>query len=221
MIEKPILFSGPMVRAILDGRKTQTRRVVMEGGGVKAPAHPARNPPSPIVVQDYAGFGHYVYAGCPYTSNRLWVRETWRTVERDGIDGVEYAADGAFAPIADTREAADAWVDAHENGKHGEKWRPSIFLRRWASRLTLAVESIRVERLQDISEEDARAEGCSAGAAPGEAYDRDTASTWRIGAGSYRRGYRDLWDSINSKRGGRAWADNPWVWVVTFRKDTV
>lgn len=199
--EKPVLFVAPMVRAILAGRKTVTRRVV-----------------SRQVAADLDGFLHesmdirVAGRGCPYNADRLWVRETWRTAARDGINGAEYAADGAFVPIANTREAADAWVDAHENGKHGSKWRPSIFMRRWACRLVLAVESIRVERLQDISEEDARAEGVTAQPHP-------LLATTPVGT-SAKDEFADLWQSINGKRPGCSWDANPWVWRVAFSRVT-
>lgn len=224
--ERPILFSGEMVRAILDGRKTCTRRVVSDprnmiqkiGGSGDADNDPgafgyfAEGPGFSGWMVLERGVNDAVGNNqdrCsipgPYDAERLWVRETWRTAVRDGICGVEYAADGAFIPIADTREAADAWVDDHQNSRHGVKWRPSIFMRRWASRLALAVESIRVERLQDISEEDARAEGVT------------LHGTTRY-MGEATAAFRGLWQSINGARPGCSWDENPFCWVVTFRR---
>ena len=230
MSEKPILFSGPMVRAILAGQKTQTRRCAWKPG---LAFDSLDVPVWPMTQGDCHGMQR---AACPYDADRLWVRETWRTVERDGIDGVEYAADGAFVPIANTREAADAWVDDHQNGKHGQKWRPSIFLRRWACRLALAVESIRVERLQDISEEDARAEGVSLDVGCPCKGEREEPGphlplcAYSIGEwpgetpfdlpDPHRMAFAALWQSINGKRPGCSWDANPWAWVVTFSRVT-
>lgn len=204
MKERPILFSGPMVRAILDGRKTMTRRVVdlnyaqYDTDGV-------------LGYEDAHGDHHntidlYKY-GRP--GDRLWVRETWKTFERedDGFDGILYRADGAFRPIDNTPDAADAWVEANHGHHKHDHWRPSIFMRRWMSRITLDVLDVRVERLQQMDHADATAEGVTAL----EGYHDD-------GSGTPRGKFRVLWDSINGKRKGCAWADNPWVWVVAFRR---
>jgi hypothetical protein len=177
---RPILFSGPMVRALLDGKKTQTRRVAKVGS-----------------IQSLC------LVDCPYGApgDVLWVRETWRTLEQDdGTDGLFFPADGGFAPIENTEEAADRWVAAHENGKHGNRYRPSIFLPKWAPRLFLRVESVRVERLRDISHPDALAEGCEG--------DERNGLTARVA-------FADLWRSIN---GAESWDANPWVWVVEFSR---
>jgi hypothetical protein len=218
MRERPILFSGPMVRALLAGRKTQTRRVV-------------RPQPEPCSYADgYAIAGQRiegnpaVLAQCPYGApgDALWVRETWRALERaeDAVDGIRFAADGAFVPIEPTAAAAERWMDAYDNGSHGERWRPSIFMPRWASRLSLRVTDVRVERLQEISEEDATAEGiervdfheyldrkCRNGGLP---------SGIAMPA-PYARDFGKLWDTINGKRA--PWASNPWVWVVSFASE--
>lgn len=268
MTEKPILFSGPMVRAILASQKTQTRRVVSDprnmiqkiGGSGDAD----NDPDAFGYFAEGRGFSGWMVLArgvnervgnnqdrcsipCPYDADRLWVRETWRTATRNGVNGVVYAADGAFIPIADTREAADAWVDAHENGKHGLRWRPSIFLRRWACRLVLAVESIRVERLHDITEEDARAEGVErSSCAQHFAADPDRDYGWEnylwhgrpeasrslvdawphqfsnysASSGGARGSFSSLWQSINGKRPGCSWDENPWVWRVEFSRVT-
>jgi hypothetical protein len=205
MKERPILFSASMVRAILDGTKTQTRRVVkpsrgrpiefLGGGGLDGPDW--NNPECwGYEWQDSASFvtlkadpmemHQYTYP-CPYgqPGDRLWVREAfcddWKE-ER----GFVYRADGGF-----DGEMTDA----------GCKWRPSIHMPRAASRITLEVTGVRVERLQDISEADAQAEGCA---------DVDYSA-----GRTYRHAYRDLWESIN---GEGAWSLNPWVWVVSFHR---
>lgn len=201
--ERPILFSGEMVRAIIAGAKTQTRRIVLpravERLGLSMVSIAGRVfpdvPAAPIQ-----------HSGCPYgvPGDRLWVRETWRTHERpsDSVDGIEFAADLGFREIANTRAAADLWAEANDNGRHRRMWRPSIFMPRWASRITLEVTGVRGERLQDISNDDARAEGVAEwnGDEPGD----------------YRGGFRDLWDKINGKRA--PWESNPWVWRIEFRR---
>lgn len=158
--ERPIMFSAPMVRAILAGRKTQTRRVVRF------------LPPRP----------------CPYgvPGDRLWVRETWCA---DGLD------DGS-APLYHFRADGDHDPEA--------TWRPSIFMPRTACRIVLDVTGVRIERVQDISEADAKAEGPELLPDPMQ----DTPRRWRDS-------YRTLWDSINGKRA--PWDSNPWVWVVEFK----
>ncbi|WP_291163363.1 hypothetical protein [Gemmatimonas sp. UBA7669] len=192
MKERPILFSGQMVRAILDGRKSMTRRVV------KPPKRTdLRLRPNDIgcTVRDDGAIWHdaFGWLHCPYgvPGDLLWVRETFAPFS---TGGAVYRADKPrFSP------------DAHE--VVGGSWHPSIYMPRWASRLTLRITDVRVERLQDISADDCRAEGhptdWSRSPAP-EVHD-DAARDW----------YRDLWDSIN---GSGAWDANPWVWVVAFER---
>jgi hypothetical protein len=173
--ERPIIFSGPMVRVILSGRKTQTRRVVKCRGGLDALAM-------------------HQYGRCPYgvPGDRLWVRETWGRYNV-APPGVLYRADEAPRPCGDP-----------------ERWRPSIFMRRADSRITLEVTAVRVERLNSISEEDARAEGASWSPNQSEQYPDGLALQPANAA------FRCMWDSINGKRA--SWASNPFVWVVEFRR---
>lgn len=185
MMERPILFSGPMVRALLDGRKTQTRRVVKWRGGL-----------------DMLGLP------CPYgePGDRLWVRETWAPRDSEAFLRHEVEADKLFYRADDERHLL---TDG--------RWRPSIHMPRWASRITLEVASVRVERVQDITDADALAEGVTnygddSQFPPGFSMSTRAARKWRP-----RREFRDLWDSINGKRPGCAWSDNPWVWAVTFK----
>jgi len=162
MSEKPILFSAPMVRAILEGRKTQTRRA----------AHVS----VPVPLADAA-------RRCPYWADTLWVRETWFSPPKPHNDCLGYAADNDFP--------------------HGVAYRmrPSIHMPRTASRITLRVTSVRFERLQDISWNDALAEGVRAnGVLPWSPVDA----------------FRELWDSINFDRA--PWRSNPWVWVIEFER---
>lgn len=221
MAERPILFSGAMVRAILEGRKSQTRRVVKGRGSRGLPEfHGGRgeeNDPSAwgwfFDGPDHHGYevlarglderhGHgLVSMPCPFgePGDRLWVRETF--VYRHKYDRYYYRADHlAFAPYA-------------HNG-----WKPSIHMPRRASRLTLEVTGVRVERLNDIGEEDAKAEGV-------ERFDtgwRDYSSE-RPGEptgacfAEARDSFRTLWESIN---GAGSWESNPWVWCVAFKRVT-
>lgn len=201
--ERPILFSGEMVRAILDGRKTQTRRAVK---GRKIPCDKGHDPDLPdqrfmsVVQGGRWGFGAFGaterealekcihYGGCPYGKprDRLWVRETWMNSGR--MDPrVFYRADP-------------------ESGRLGERyqWKPSIHMKRVDSRITLEVTGVRVERVQEISPEDAIAEGAM----------HPEASPAGLSA---RRVFGELWNSINAKR-GFGWDVNPWVWVVEFKR---
>ena len=211
MIEHPIIFSDEMVRAILDGRNTQTRRVLRP------------QPPQIVDLEPWyngylGGWQWRVMGGmepapvndsyCPYGTpgERLWVRETWfplqdpNTCWKEGSKpDVVYRADHPQDEV--TREDwASIGVD---------RWRPSIHMPRWASRITLEVTAVRVERVQGISEEDAWAEGFS---------DPDGANRGYLDRARYW--FHMLWDSINGKRPGCGWADNPWVWIVEFRRVT-
>jgi len=190
--ERPILFSGPMVRAILDGRKTQTRRVV-------------KNQEWYNLKGEYGDRLRSVDR-CPYgtAGERLWVRETWTP---------DHAPFYPHFPVA---YRADAGFD-YERNERGEtyspeqkawfpyRWRPSIHMPRIASRITLEITGVRVERLQDISESDAIAEGVS----------NDMPIAWQTGDDTPRGMFGELWESIN---GPDSWAANPWVWVIEFRK---
>jgi len=186
-------MSGPMVKAILEGRKTQTRRA-------------ATPQPVPIAGLYFRHCGHALWAGymppgepadiheirCPYgqPGDRLWVRETWAPCgpqSYPAADMVRHGDDGAIH-----RAAWDRSPPA--------RWRPSIFMPRWASRLTLEVTGVRVERVQEISVADCRAEGVRI---PTD----DSLLPYE---------YRALWDKLNAKR-GYGWDKNPWVWVVELK----
>ena len=215
MTERPILFSGAMVRALLAGTKTQTRRVVKSDALREAQAAKSA--------------GHLtLQRACPYGApgDRLWVRETWRTEElADGTDGVRFP-DGAFCACENTPEVGDAWGSQHsaKSARRGTVWRPSIHMPRWASRITLEVTGVRVERLQDISEADARAEGAQVVPFyPDDGFPLSDGWTHVGDDGkcvlytSARDSFRALWESIN---GADSWASNPWVWVVSFKRVT-
>ena len=204
MAERPILFGAPMVRAILAGKKTQTRRVV------KFPRFAVAECVEPL--DGYPGEWTWFHEGermasieCPYgePGDTLLVREQFampRRVTNGGresqlvpdhdVGGVHYLADGE-APA-------------------GYRSRPSIHMPRWASRLTLLVKSVRVERLQEISKEDVIAEGVNVAIAA-----ERTGIPWSS-IPTLHDAWRLCWDSINGARA--PWASNPWVWVVEFER---
>lgn len=203
MREKPILFSGEMVRAILDGRKTQTRRVVkpqpvVSGTGVQV----ANNG-----TDDLFFVGGQLLDKCPYgrPGDSLWVRETWQYVDVSLL----HATVGYKDNESRTVHLGESW---EMKGRNTWNWQPSIFMPRWASRITLEVTAVRVERVQDIGEGDAIAEGVIFkgpyyGLPKTKEYDCDTA----------RYAFADVWHSINAKR-GYGWDSNCWVWVVEFKR---
>ncbi|RSE88631.1 hypothetical protein [Achromobacter denitrificans] len=206
MKERPIIFNGAMVRAVLAGDKNQTRRVVKPWAprlGVDA---------VPADVSYLPDFTCY-RATCPYgqPGDRLWIRETVRAEEQPGgLDGVRYVADNVFLPIENTSAAADAWLTLHRyRGKRGATV-PPIHMPRWACRLLLEVTRVRVERLQAINHMDALAEGV--GLNPSTA---GLTMTTPAGDSLPRVMFRALWEQIN---GAGAWDANPWVWVVEFRR---
>ncbi len=201
MTERPILFSGEMVRAILEGRKTQTRRVVrhqpdlhlrkhryayvVESGVLKFGRAPWRkSDPHNFIVEEEIN--------CPFgrPGDRLWVRETfslggkWKDghLHEDGEQRFVYRADHR-------QQCCDSLY----------RWRPSIHMPRWASRITLEITDVRVERLQEISEEDAMSEGMV-----------ESEDFTPKGA------FKALWNSL--AKPGAQWADNPWVWCISFRR---
>lgn len=222
MKERPILFSGPMVRAILDGRKTMTRRVIKPQPRLIEPSmrwywEKALDVNGRPLVDASRQWWEY-YGTSPYgkPGDQLWCRETWAPFIRgDGGDGyvrlIRFAADGAEIVVPPEHWA---WWDKQEN-KHGYRGRPSIHMPRWASRLTLEIEEIRVERLQEISEEDAEAEGVEFTEFWPDAERQEPATGYA--AGKYA--FHALWDSINSKR-GFGWDMNPHIWVIKFRRLT-
>ncbi len=197
MKERPILMLAPMVRAILDGRKTQTRRVVKPQPHYRDVAGAFAS----WVFKDgllYPNAKPEVIAMCPHgrPGDRLWVRETWA----HGIHALnaKHDEDGPFVYAA---------TDGTQ-GRLSDKWKPSIFMPRWASRITLELTGVRVERLQEISESDAKAEGCEPAIA-GQDADGPIKT--------YRTGYVYLWNAINEDR-GFGWLTNPWVWVLEFKR---
>lgn len=201
MRERPILFSGPMVRAILEGRKTVTRRVVK-------PAPVAVDAPPPAIAGGHwewkgkrlAGQKDEFLAQCPYgqPGDRLWVREAWST--HSAFDSI---------PPRDLTTRSIAYL-ADGEVRTG-KYRPPMFMPRWASRILLEITDVRVERLQSISEEQAEAEGC----APAWLDADDNETVHFAAQPTYRQGFARLWRDIN---GAGSWEANPWVWAISFRR---
>lgn len=206
------MFSGAMVRAILEGRKTMTRRVVKPvpsdvwGHGVITNTRSTKF--GKFCVHMRGEFCGDVHVECPYGTpgDRLWVREAWR-VEGSHTDIYSPECIGAnrahFGRI--DYEASITW-----NKSMYGKLRPSIHMPRWASRITLEVTGVRVERLLEISEQDAIAEGVQ-----WPKYDDfEPVTIDGVTSGPARIAFKELWININ---GDASWDVNPWVWVVEFR----
>lgn len=203
MTTRPILFKPDMVRAILEGRKTQTRRVLKEQQHTFHAVRTSRRPlgkPSKVAYEWHSTTGHYVGDVClPYArGDLLYVREAWQTVE--AYEDLSPTNMGGEEPI---QYIADKTVITHNyrvDGKWG-RYRQAMHMPRWASRLTLEVTDVRVDRIQYISGQDAVAEGVRSrlpdnGVAQAE--------------------FKDLWDRINGPR-GLGWYANPWVVALTFK----
>lgn len=203
MKTRPILFSAPMVRAILSGTKTQTRRAVKithRTPGLAA----CLEPPRGLLVRT-----NVAAELCPYgqPGDRLWVRETWAycvhalAAARDEDGPFVYAADGT------------------KQYRLCDRWRPSIHMPKAASRILLEITAVRVERLQDISDVDATAEGVFElplqAAEPGRWWTGDVAAGAALHGRTPFGAYRLLWESINNPR---SWDANPWVWVIEFTR---
>lgn len=210
MKERPILFSSPMVKALLAGTKTQTRRLMKpqpaEG------AHMATEMGCALHEDHYGNpIGTHT---CPYggPGDRLWVRENWTSGYGRGCWGTIFQADGVF--VQGKRQHPKGIHYSTADRPPGMKWRPSIHLPRWASRITLEVKSVRVERLQDISEDDAKAEGAQP--LQSVAPDQPLLSGGTAAEHPYRLAFAVLWDTINGDRA--SWLSNPWLWVVGFRR---
>jgi len=227
MKEHPILMSTPMVQAILDGRKTQTRRVIKLPDGYELQGTAKE------ITENILNFGtESLFYNGEETSKELkpryqggdilWVRETWKCVQYDSMDGnlgyeVEFRdGERKYFEFDDNERF-------HQFGKFAfkEGWQSSLFMPREAARIFLRVTSVRVERVQDISEADAKAEGIKS---YWDEPHRDVApfigAAKELGADlchTRREAFEQLWDSINKKR-GYGWDVNPWVWVYEFER---
>ena len=205
MRERPILFRAPMVRALLAGTKTQTRRV-LSPKGYTLPSDTSSRAwkygPLGLTNEEGGGLKAYPLPGCPYgiLGARLWVKESFRL-----------RADQDHKPPSQDAWKDSAWHEATGNGETPSgcgggigRLRASIHMPRWASRIDLEITEVRVQRLQDITEADARAEGV-------EPKDGDG----HRGYEPARDRYAALWDEIN---GAGSWDANPWAWCLSFTR---
>lgn len=236
MADHPILFSAPMVRALLAGRKTQTRRLLTSARTCAAPESPSftlKGDDLTRALQNASSFRRidgnmfaweadaFEYqlsdrtrwlARIGYSSgDRLWVREAWRSAR--AYDDLSPAKMGGEEPV---KYEADGTIDLRAGRMDGPwgRYRHGRFMPRWASRMTLIITDVRVQRLQDISEEDAVAEGCFKGKASGRVF--ENAAAMHLGGNEWRCArdwYADLWDVIN---GAGTWDLNPWVVAYSF-----
>lgn len=222
MKEHPILFNGEMVRAILGGRKTQTRRIMKPQPAMVGPILNWHG--FSVASGDRPGvFGRYV------PGDRLWVRETFQFVEPDGWIGrvVECprADQWPFHPEDWRAGCRDVGIAYRADGEADEQllcpedvgWRPSIFMFRWAYRITLEVTDVRIEQIQDISALDAMWEGIAKAHNPINKMMIEALGNASSTGLAVIDDFVVLWDSINAKR-GYSWESNPWVWVVDFER---
>lgn len=228
MKERPIIFSGEMVKVILEGRKTQTRRII-------------KPQPEILMGKDKNGISMYTWKGyvatntniseefakrCPYgqPEDRLWIKESWRIgawQEEEGKIAVDYKADGfcrrEWLDIKDEELFTRLWKQSTDDaekvfgrleryqwkpGKSPCRFRSARFMPRAASRITLEITNIRVERLQEISEPDVEKEG--------------VLPIKPRPSGVSREDFQSLWNSINGKK--YPWDSDPWVWIIEFKK---
>ncbi len=228
MRERPILFRGPMVRAILAGTKTQTRRIVkwrdlapgLNLGFTGLQVYSYAPGLYTLESRSRYGWGWESRSGptrCPYgdAGDRLWVRETFvQGYDYDGAQDryLQYDDNGNELPMKTWYRATEKemrWVD-DDGWETNVPWRPSIHMPRTACRLVLEITSVRVERLSAISETDAQAEGCD----PWEDLAGVQDVTVRERLHGYKRAYQHLWGQLH---GADSWRANPWVWVIEFR----
>ncbi|EBV3773780.1 hypothetical protein E1563_18540 [Salmonella enterica subsp. enterica serovar Richmond] len=209
MKERGMIFNAEMVNAILSGRKTQTRRPI-KWKQTRFTEIAERDDGSLWPWAEDCERGGDIWFACPYgeIGDRIWVRETWQVIH-DHIDESSHVEYRTYAPSI-PKEKDRYWhtVYAEHFGDEsredrGFPWRPAIHMPRWASRILLEITDVRVEKLRDLSEEDAKSEGITpsaGGVLPG----------WE-----YRINFRDLWMDIY---GTDNWEANPWVWVIEFKR---
>lgn len=237
MKERGMIFNGEMVRAILDGRKTQTRRIMKNQPAGDYPDTPALIRNVGTGFQWYCHYGESSIFNCPFgaVGDRIWVRETWATLgNEDGccVDWNDNLCKG------DEREAARIyrasceqrpgdyglwsipdnayWKPHTENEKFEGAWRPSIHMPRWASRILLEITNVRVDRLNSISEQDALSEGIDRERLEESQDNYDCIADHNMtGRPTATGAFKYLWESIY---GEENWQVNPWVWVIEFKR---
>lgn len=225
MKERPMIFNAEMVRAILDGRKTQTRRIVKGvpeshnfHGWVMSSTCAKDEGKACWAVGKSPLLNQPIRMHCPFgdVGDRIWVRETFQgpLIPEDELSEFLGANPDKFESPAYCEYAADGgprpeYVDADDNTRHG--WRPAIYMPRWASRITLEITGVRVERLNSISQEDVQAEGMElTGWRPTYSDPDSGGEVW-----TPYDNFAQLWESIY---GEESWQANPWVWVIDFKR---
>ena len=243
MRELPIIMGADSVRAILDGRKTQTRRVVNKKALDRFKLSPSGELFGSFNESNPEWVIYPTVDDAPYrVGDRLWVKETWgvgcRPDPNSGwVDGIEYKADESY--LDDIESLPLRVIDDQDLDKYQRAgWNSPMFMPRWASRITLEITDIRVDRLQDITEDDALAEGIisneeyEARASEGNLFPCPRCKGYQVHEAfgydygitevdcnccdTQKKRYRIVWDSLNAKR-GYPWESNPWVWVVSFK----
>ena len=229
MKERPILFSGAMVRAVLSGAKTQTRRLLrwrpreeginLQFSGLSLGCYNCDDPASGYVLRSRGAGSCWNDrtwpAHCPYGApgDRLWVREAFAYSVKDPDsfhEPGEYSAETHDIVCRATSDNTGEW-EHYEDGNRtrcAPPWRPGIHMPRWASRITLEITEVRVQRLQEIGGYDVLAEGVDNGKS-----NPTMGVRWQ---NMQRTAFEELWNSINGKRA--PWSSNPWVWAVSFRR---
>jgi hypothetical protein len=231
MKEHPILFCGEMVNAILNGRKTQTRRIIKPQPFLRTDGF-WQLFPSKLTNRfcTWEQINNYLLEHCPYgqIGDRLWVKESWKIIGwdfegrftiqyRDEIKKNYEPSENEITDEQAVKYAIQCSDDCMDAGLKSDldgnficdgilptMWRSPLFMPRWASRITLEIINVRIQRVQEISEDDAKSEGCLA----------SNTGTYIFDAVD---SYQELWDSINAKR-DYSWESNPYVWVIEFRR---
>jgi hypothetical protein len=204
-MERPILFSTEMVKLIIEGRKTQTRRVITaprDASGFFITSYKDGSNRKPVAYdEDERMYENYI--NCPYgkPGDVLWVRETWADIRGTDLSF-------RFIYRADIRPGSES---DEIRKQYGVKWRPSIHMPREAARLFLKVTDVRVERLQAITEDDCWKEGIS------EEKTGQLPYINKYGVNCAVAMFSNLWDSLNKRR-GCSWQDNPWIWAISFQR---
>jgi hypothetical protein len=211
MKERPILFSTPMVRAILDGRKDLTRRIIRFPEDFTCEAV-YDNSPFGLKYTSELGGGTVQRLACKYgeIGDRLWVKETFTKLVP------EHFIDKHFVYKADMCYSSERIRQNYIEVGYPYKWKPSIFMPRLASRITLEITNIKVERLRDITEENAIREGIEIihMAEPSVPVYRNYLLKEKLGTTNPVKSFRTLWDKVN---GADSWNSEPWVWVIEFK----